>query len=158
MEDLSVLGNAAAVPIVITITQMLKRNLKVKYGSDIMALIVSLFLCFGWELHVMDEAAFYVLAESSALIKFRWGITQMIVGFATWLSASKLYDLGYGEKKLKKKIEEEKEQIVKVHVEEAEKLKEEVVKLKKSGNGGEDEPIEEDPEVSSKLLEILKER
>lgn len=158
MEDLSVLGNAAAVPIVITITQMLKRNLKVKYGSDIMALVVSLLLCFGWGLYVMDEAAFYVLAESSALLKFRWGISQMIVGFATWLSASKLYDLGYGKKKQEKEFEQDKQKVVEEVVKEKEKLQEEVVKLKKNGNGGEDEPIEEDPEVSSKLLEILKER
>lgn len=106
MEDLSVLGNAAAVPIVITITQFVKRNVSMKRAPEVIALCVSLVLCFGWELYKTSPEALNAVLAGGALSIFRWVIDNIIVGFATWLSASKLYDFSYGEKKTQQKFEE----------------------------------------------------
>lgn len=88
----------------------------------------------------------WALANQDTLSLFRWSIDTLIVGFATWLSASKLYDLGYGSKKKQQKmaqIEEEKAQ-----------LEEQITKSQGSENG----KNSDDFEVDTKLREILEER
>ena len=35
---------------------------------------------------------------------FHWGIDQVVTGFATWLAASKVYDLAHGNKKRGKEV------------------------------------------------------
>lgn len=148
MEDLSTLGNAAVVPIVISVTQLLKKQFRWRRAPETLALGVSLVLCFGWELYNITPEAFGVITQGGFLSMFKWAVGNLIVGFATWLSASKLYDLGYGEKKQKKKLIEAET--------EKKKLEEEVVKLKNGGVAKDEvqKPTEAD-DLSTRLLEIL---
>lgn len=140
MEGLEILGNAGAVPVVIFLTQLAKKKIpNFKYGSDVLALFLSLLLCFGWEFYYMSPAEFMALKAMTGLAIFKWGIDQLIVGFATWLAASKIYDLGHGNKKKEKEKAE---------------LHQEIVKLK-NGHGDKDEQAQEDPVVSDKLRNIL---
>jgi hypothetical protein len=144
LETLEALGNAGVVPIVILFTQLFKKRFgDFKYGSDLLALGLSMVLCVGWVFYYMTPEAFNILASSDFLVQFRWGIDQLIMGFATWLAASKIYDLGHGNKKREKR-----------QLEETEKLTEEIVKLK-NGNGDMNGQTEEDPVVADKLRNIL---
>lgn len=140
MEGLEILGNAGVVPIVIFLTQLIKKKVgKFKYGSDVLALGLSLVLCLGWEFYYMSIEAFQTWQAMTGLETFRWGIDQLITGFATWLAASKIYDLGHGNKK------KEQEKV---------KLQAEIVKLK-NGHGDQNEQTEEDPVVADRLRKIL---
>lgn len=144
MDDLTVLGNAAAVPIIIFLTQFLKKNFKFKRGSDFMALLLAIAVCSGWELYNITPET---LQELSAgfIVKFRFGVDLVVTSFATWLAASKVYDLGHGQKKKHIRVEAEKR-----------KLKDEIVKLKNGNNHGEvDEETVETVEDSDKLRSIL---
>lgn len=153
MEDLlSGLGNVAAVPIVITLTQLIKRNVNWKRGPELIALGVSLVLCFGWRLYDMSQADLDILILSGPLGIFKWVIYTMVVGFATWLSASKLYDLGYGEKKTQQKFEEISKQ--------KEALHNEIRRLSSPSvnEEGGDGVVDKDPNLSDKLEDILEGR
>lgn len=145
MEDLSILGNAAAVPFVVAITQVLKKNLQwnFEHGSNLLALVVALVFCTGWEIYNLDAAALDLISAGGFLGHFRYGVDLIITSFGTWLSASKIYDLSYGHKKRNSVIEQEKEE-----------LRTEISKLKEV-QGDVDEDVEEDPEVYNKLREIL---
>ena len=145
MEDLTLLGNAAAVPIIIFLTQFLKKKFRFKRGSDFMALLLTLIVCGGWEVYNITPE---VLQELSVgfIVKFRFGVDLVITSFATWLAASKIYDLGHGEQKKAKRTAADKHE-----------LKKEIEKLK-NGNGDTDEQIVEDFEVAAKLRTILEER
>jgi len=146
LGDLTALGNATAVPVIIFLTQLLKKNIKFRNGSDLMALLLSLVVCSGWEIYNLTPEA---LQELSAgfVVKFRFVVDLIIVSFATWLAASKIYDLGHGSKKRSKKVETEKET-----------LRTEIEHLKKNGNGDSNEKTVETPEISDKLRAILEER
>ncbi len=146
MEDLTVLGNAAAVPIIIFLTQLLKKNIKFQNGSDLMALLLSLIVCSGWEVYNLTPEASQELS-AGFIVKFRFVVDLIIVSFATWLAASKIYDLGHGSKKRSKKVEVEKRA-----------LRTEIEQLKKNGNGDSNEETAETPEISDKLRAILEER
>ncbi len=147
MEDLTVLGNAAAVPIIIFLTQFLKKNLKFNRGSDFMALLLSVVVCSGWEIYNITPEAIQELS-AGFIMKFRFGVDLIVTSFATWLAASKVYDLGHGTKKKDKRVAAEKQE-----------LRNEIVKLKNgNGNGDADEEIVENPEVVNKLRNILEER
>ena len=144
MEGLEALGNASAVPIIIFLTQFLKKNFKFKRGSDFMALLLAVVVCSGWELYNITPET---LQELSAgfIVKFRFGVDLVVTSFATWLAASKVYDLGHGQKKKHVKVEAEKKQ-----------LRDEIVKLKNgNGNGEADEETVETTEDSDKLRSIL---
>lgn len=145
MEDLSILGNAAAVPIIIFLTQLLKKNLRHKYASDLVALGLSLIVCAGWELYTIEPTIIQELS-GSFLAKFRFSIDLIITSFATWLAASKVYDLGHGKKKHEKQSAEEK------------KVLEEKIIILQNGNGHGEADDKEDPKVSEKLLDILEGR
>jgi len=146
VDELSLLGNAAAIPIIIAITQFLKKNFSFKYKSDAVAFFVAILVCFGWRF------AYGSVAELEAIFSQHWILVtkavgkELIVSVATWMSASKSYDLFHGNKKRTLKQEAEKEV-----------LKEEIVTLKKNGNGAVDEKIVEIPGVSARLREILEE-
>jgi hypothetical protein len=151
LEGLDVLGNAAAVPVIIFLTQLIKKKIgDLKYGSDLLALGLSFVLCTGWTFYEMTPVAYADLISSTGLDLFRWGIDQSIAGFATWLAASKIYDLGHGNKKKQKEVS----QIMERELTEKVELQKEIVKLK-NGNGDKDEQTKEDPVVSDKLREIL---
>lgn len=152
MEDLTVLGNAAAVPIVITLTQLIKRNVNWKRAPEVIALGVSFVLCFGWELYSITPEELDLLILAGPLGIFKWIVDSVIVGFATWLSASKLYDLGYGEKKTQQKFEEISKQKDALH--------QQIMRLsgpdseEEGGNGA----VDKDPNLSDKLENILEGR
>jgi len=151
LEGLEVLGNAAAVPVIIFLTQLIKKRIgDFKYGSDLLALGLSFIICTGWLFYEMTPHEYYEWSSLTGLGLFKWGIDQTIRGFATWLAASKIYDLGHGNKKKEKEVAAQLEiqQIEKVE------LKKEIVKLK-TGTGEMDEQAKEDPIVSDKLREIL---
>ncbi len=144
MEDLTVLGNAAAVPIIIFLTQLLKKNFKFNRGSDFMALLLAVVVCSGWEIYNITPET---LQELSAgfIVKFRFGVDIIVTSFATWLAASKIYDLGHGHKKTHIRVEAEKKE-----------LRDEIVKLKNGHDHGEtDEETMEAAEDSDKLRSIL---
>ena len=144
MEDLSVLGNAAAVPIIILLTQLLKKNLNFKRGSDALALLLAVVVCSGWEIYNITPEEIQELSVGF-IVKFRFGVDLIITSFATWLAASKVYDLGHGQKKQAKQVEAEKKE-----------LNDEIIKLKNgNGQGEADEEIMENPEIANKLREIL---
>ena len=145
MEDLSILGNAAAVPIVIFLTQLLKQNVSHKYASDLVALGLALVVCGGWEIYNIEPAVIQELS-ASFLAKFRFAVDLIITSFATWLAASKVYDLGHGKKKRAKKVADEK------------KVLEEKIVILENGNGHGEEDDEEDLKVPDELLDILEGR
>ena len=149
MEGLEALGNAGAVPIVIFLTQLIKTKVgHVKYGSDVLALGMSMVLCIGWTFYYMEPVDFDLWAATNFLEKFKWGINQLVVGFATWLAASKIYDLGHGNKKRKTKVIEEKKV-----------LEEKIVVLQNgNGNGGTHEEPVEKTDLSALLRKALEER
>jgi hypothetical protein len=146
LDGLEALGNAAAVPVIIFLTQLIKKRVgDFKYGSDILALFLSLILCTGWFFYEMTPAEYAEWSVLTGLDFFKWGVDQTLVGFATWLAASKIYDLGHGTKKKSRKVEAEKKE-----------LKDEIVKLKNgNGHGEEDEETVENPEIADKLRDIL---
>ena len=95
LEVLDALGNATLVPIVIFLTQLIKKKIgDFKYGSDILALMLALVLTIVSYFYTMTPEQFSIWASGSALAMFKTGIDQLIIGFATWLAASKIYDLG----------------------------------------------------------------
>ncbi len=103
MEGPEALSNAGAIPIVIFLTQLIKSRMpKFKAGSDMLALGISFVLCFGWTFYYMSPEDFAVWSELRGLGLFKWLIYQIAVGFGTWLTASKMYDLGHGNKKRQK--------------------------------------------------------
>ena len=152
MDDLSVLGNAAAVPIVITITQIIKRNANWKRAPEIISLGVALVLCLGWNLYEITPEEMNLLLLAGPLGLFKWIVNTVIVGFATWLSASKLYDLGYGEKKTQQKFEKINQQ--------KDALTVEVMRLSNptSDEEGSDGAVEKDGNLSNRLEDILEGR
>jgi hypothetical protein len=151
LEGLEVLGNATMVPVIIFLTQMVKKRIgDFKYGSDLLALLLSFALCTGWTFYYMSPEEFTAWADGNALFKFKHGIDQIVTGFATWLAASKIYDLGHGNKKRDKAVSTQLE----IQLTEKVALQEEIVKLK-NGHGDTDEQTKEDPVVSDKLRSIL---
>ena len=151
LQGLEALGNAGAVPIIIFLTQLIKKKIgDFKYGSDLLALLLSFGLCTGWEFYYMSAETFAQWSAYNGLQLFHWGIDQLITGFATWLAASKVYDLAHGNKKRGKEVSVQLNR----HLTEKVELQEEIVKLK-NGHGDTDEQTKEDPVVSDKLREIL---
>lgn len=144
MNDLSILGNAAAVPIIIGFTQFLKRNFSFKYKSDVVALVVSVLVCFGWYFYVTPLEDLIAFSQQHWIVVTKGVIQQLIVAFATWLSASKSYDLFYGTKKREKKHALEKNQ-----------LRLEVRRLENGNGKAQEAPPAEDPTIDNKLREIL---
>ncbi len=151
MEGLEALGNMGVVPIVIFLTQVIKKRIgDFKYGTDVLALILSLVLCVGWEFYYMTHEAYTAWAALSGLDLFKWIVSLLGKSLGTWFSASKLYDFSHGNKKRDKRVSAQLE----THVSEKVQLQEEIVKLK-NGHGDKDEQAEESPEVSDKLRAIL---
>lgn len=147
LAGLSALGNATAVPIIIFLTQMIKKRIgDFKYSADVLSLIISFVLCTGWTFYYMTPETYASWATLNGLELFKWGIDQLIVGFATWLAASKIYDLSHGNKKRRRKVAQ-----VKVE------LEEKIVILQK-GNGESHEETVEENDLTSRLREVLEER
>lgn len=148
LEGLEALGNAGAIPLIILFTQLFKKKVgEFKYGSDVLALLLSFILCTGWEFYYMNADTYVQWASLSGQGLFKWCIDQLITGFATWLAASKVYDLGHGNKKRQTKVLQEKKI-----------LEEEIVILQNgNGNGEKHEESVEEIDLSAKLREVLEE-
>ena len=147
MEDLSLLGNAAAVPVIVAVTQFLKKNFDFNRKADAIAFFVSLAVCFGWEFYYTPTQELIVLWSGGFIESLKHIIYQVLVSIATWMSASKSYDLLLGEKKRKQELDG--------HLEEKEALKQEVSQLR-NGNGENNDP--EVAEVDQKVRNILEGR
>ena len=83
-------------------------------------------------------------------MKFKWGVDQILIGFATWLAASKVYDLGHGNKKRATEVSTQIER----HLIERSELQKEIVKLK-NGQGDSNEQAKTDDSQPDVLREIL---
>ncbi len=149
MEEMNLLeglGNMGVVPIVIFITQAIKKRIgDFKYGSGMLAAILSFVLCIGWEFYYMTPEAYTVWTSLTGLGFFQWGVLMAGQGFMTWMAASKVYDLGHGNKKRDKKVTQEKQV-----------LEEKIVVLQNGNGDGEkhEEPLEE-IDLASRLREAL---
>ena len=144
MEDLSLLGNAAAVPIIIAITQFLKRNFNFKRKSEVSSLLVSLLVCFGWEFYYTSPEQLILWWANGIIPILKHTIYLLMVSCATWLSASKSYDFFLGEKKTQK--------VIKEHCEEKEKLKKQVQELQ---NGKDGQTNGSGAELDEKIRDLL---
>lgn len=147
MEDLSLLGNAAAVPVIIAITQFLKKNFDFNRKADAIAFLVSLAVCFGWEFYYTPTEELIALWSGGYIDTLKHIIYQVLVSIATWMSASKSYDLVLGEKKRRQEMD--------THLEEKEALRNEVKQLK-NGNG--ETKDNEVVEIDQKVRDILEGR
>jgi hypothetical protein len=145
--DISLLGNAAAVPIIIAITQFLKKSFNFNRKSDVISLLVSFLVCFGWQFYHAAEADIMTMLNATLVVKIRHTIDLIVVSFATWLSASKSYDLFIGDKKWNKKMEE-------IHVEK-EDLKKQVEVLTNANEPT--ETVADDTGLDQRMREILDE-
>src|SRR5262245_1079030 len=105
MEDLSLLGNAAAVPIIVAITQFLKKNFNFKRKANVISLLVSFGVCIGWEFYYTPAEQLLELWGNGVISTGKHGIHLTLVSIATWLSASKSYDLFVGDKKRGKEMD-----------------------------------------------------
>jgi high-affinity Fe2+/Pb2+ permease len=143
VEELTLLGNAAAVPVIIAITQFLKKNFSFKYKSDVVSFVVAVAVCLGWKFYYTPIPEIEAVLASGWPAIAKGTISQMVVAFATWLSASKSYDLFHGAKKRDQKHDGEKT-VLQEQIKELEKV-----------NGDKEAPIEEDHQVADKLRSIL---
>lgn len=100
MEDFSILGNAALVPVVIAVTQVAKKVVP-KWNPDFVAIGVSMLLCLGFSIYNLTDTVVF----STTLSAFRFVVDASVSGFGTAFAAAKSYDLLYGDKKLALKQE-----------------------------------------------------
>lgn len=149
MEDLSLLGNAAAVPIIVAITQFLKKNFNFRRKADAISLLVSFVVCVGWEFYYTPADKLVILWSGGFIETGKHVIHLTLVSIGTWMSASKSYDLLLGDKKRHREIDE--------HIEEKEKLKKKVESLE---SVHEKTPAidDENLEIDSKVRDILERR
>lgn len=153
MDDfVALLGNAAAVPVIIAITQLLKKNFATQFKrrADVISLLVSLGVCTGWWFYNTPEVEIVIRLGGGAISIIKATIDMVIISFATWLSASKSYDLFFGEKKRAKELD--------VHLVEKEKLRVELEAVRNGHEPTENEPIEEPVDLTKKLHAILEGR
>jgi hypothetical protein len=152
LDDLSLLGNAAAVPIIIAATQLLKKNFSFKYRADVLSFGVAMVICPLWWFYNTPEAAIRDALDDGTVRTVKFIISQFLVAVATYMSASKSYDLFSGNKK--------RDQHVQGIVAEKEQLQVKVKQLEVNlGAGG--KPVneyEDENEISDKLLDILEGR
>jgi hypothetical protein len=152
LEELNLLGNAAAVPIIIGATQLLKKNLSFKYKADVVSFVMALIICPLWWFYNTPEAVIIDTFSGGIVPTVKFIIQQFLIAAATYMSASKSYDLFSGNKKREDRRRSDRD--------EKEELQTKVQQLEvhlETGGKPEDEP-EDDNEISDKLLEILGER
>lgn len=149
MEDFALLGNAAAVPIIMGATQLLKKNLSFKYKADVVSFVVALIICPLWWFYNTPEAEIHDALDDGIVPTIKFIMQLVLISIATWLSATKSYDLFAGNKKRETQHDAEKEE-----------LHEKIAALQSTlDNGGKlDEEPTEETDVSDKLLDILEGR
>jgi hypothetical protein len=158
LEELALLGNAAAVPVVIGITQLLKKNFYFKHKSDVVSFVVSLLVCPGWWFYSTDPEQITAAVDDGVIEVGKFVMQMGLISVATWFSATKSYDMFSGNKKRAGSHESEKQEIKKQHASKTEVLFKRIEELENDlRSGGPDEP-KDDSDVGDKLLEILEGR
>lgn len=94
---------AAVVPAIIVITQVVKPFKKYYKFHGLIALLVAVLGTIGVGLINMGEQAFYSMNSYNVLT---FTIMSMFTAVTTWLSAAKIYDMSLGKKKVEKKVQE----------------------------------------------------
>ncbi len=149
MEEFALLGNAAAVPIIIGITQLLKKNFSFRYKSDVMSFVVSLIICPLWWFYNTPEAQIVDMFDDGVVVTLKFIIELFLISVATYMTASKSYGMFSGNKKRTEK-----------HTNEKEELHGRIAELEQRMETG-GEPADgsnEEIEIRDKLLKILGER
>ena len=149
MEEFALLGNAAAVPIVIGTTQLLKKNFSFRYKADVVSFVVSLIICPLWWFYNTPEAQIIDMLDDGPVATVKFGIQLILISVATYMTASKSYDMFSGNKKRHDRHSNEKEE-----------LHGRIAELEQRAETG-GEPADEsndEIEIRDKLLEILGER
>jgi len=149
LEELALLGNAAAVPIIIGTTQLLKKNFSFRYKSDVVSFVVSLIICPLWWFYNTPEAQIIDTLDDGVVSTFKFGMELFLISVATYMTASKSYDMLSGNKRRTEK-----------HTNEKEELHGRIAELEQQMETG-GEPADESNEtleIRNKLLEILGER
>lgn len=151
VADLSVLGNAAAVPIIIALTQFLKKNFNFTRKGDVFSLAISLLVCWGWEFYYTPEEQLKILWGATWIAYGKHALELSLVSFATWLSASKSYDLFIGDKKKAAELDEISSRKL--------ELEQQLEGLKAMAEAAADEQPASEPnsEIDNKLRDILSE-
>jgi len=149
LEELSLLGNAAAVPIIIGATQLLKKNFSFKYKADVVSFVMALVICPVWWFYKTPEVEILDALDDGLVTSVKFGMQLILISIATWLSATKSYDLFSGTKKREAKRQVEKDEL-------QEKINELEMTLESGGKSEDDD--DDENEIRDKLLEILGER
>lgn len=149
MEEFALLGNAAAVPIIIGITQLLKKNFSFKYKSDVVSFAVSLIICPLWWFYNTPEEHIVDMFDDGVVSTLKFGMQLFLISVATYMTASKSYDMFSGNKKRDVK-----------HTTEKDELHGRIAELEERVDTG-GKPTNESNEkikIRDKLLKILEER
>ncbi len=149
MEEFALLGNAAAVPIIIGTTQLLKKNFSFKYKSDVVSFVVSLIICPLWWFYNTPEAQVVDMFDDGVVSTLKFIMELFLISVATYMTASKSYDMFSGNKKRVEKHTTEKDEL-------QEKINELEMNLENGGKPADES--NEEIEIRDKLLEILGER
>lgn len=149
MEEFALLGNAAAVPIIIGTTQLLKKNFSFKYKSDVVSFVVSLIICPLWWLYNTPEAQVVGMFNGGVVATLKFIIELFLISVATCMTASKSYDMFSGNKKRTDKHTIEKDEL---HGRIAE------LEQRVETGGKPTNESDEEIEIRNKLLKILGER
>jgi hypothetical protein len=140
MEDFALLGNAAAVPIIIGITQLLKKNFSFKYKADVVSAAVAFIVCPLWWFYNTPEIEILDALDDGIVATVKFVIQLLLISGATWLSAAKSYDLFAGNKK-RDAVKQE--------------LQNKITELESKPEGGADDDVENNPEIVDRLRQIL---
>ncbi len=144
MESFSLIGNAAAVPIIVGITQLLKKNFSFRYKSDMVSLIVSLLVCPLWWFWHTPELEIAAAVSGGVVVVGKFVMGQTLVAIATYMAASKSYDMFFGNKKRTKQ-----------HVGEKQELYDKIAELEHRLGGEDRNAVDDSPEKVDRLRQIL---
>ena len=144
MESFSLIGNAAAVPIIISITQLLKKNLSFRFKSDVVSFVVALVVCPLWWFWHTPELAIIAALDGGVVEVGKFVMGQLLIAGATYMSASKSYDMFFGNKKR-----------IKIHVDEKQELYDKIEELEHRLGGEDTNGVDDNPENVDRLRQIL---
>ncbi len=144
MDEIALLGNAAAVPIIIAATQLLKKNFSFKYKADVVSFFVALVVCPSWWFYHTPEVEIFAAVDGGIVEIGKFIIQQSMISVATWMTASKTYDLTTGNKKRADR-----------HTSEKQELHAKITELEYSLEGDNRDVVDENPESVDRLRQIL---
>ncbi len=154
MEDFALLGNAAAVPIIMGVTQLLKSNFSFKYKADVVSFFVAMVICPAWWLYNTPEVQVIAAFSDGIVASIKIVMNQGMIAVATWFSATKSYDLLAGNKKRADKHTIER-QVLETN---NDTLSTRITELENGTESGGTDALDGPNEVDAKLSEILEGR